>query len=92
MDKKRFFNFFFWNFRETTRHFPLRSQDRVTGANQNARKLLSTDLVNTKAKYTTWNIQIQNFKIRNKYWRFYGQRKIGNFPLKYARETGSDHL
>ena len=45
-------NFFFWNFRETTRHFSLRSQNseyprifQVTGANQNARKLLSTDLV-----------------------------------------------
>ena len=74
MDKKRFFNFFFWNFRETSCHFPLRSQNseypwifRVTGANHNARKLLSTDLINTKAKYTTWNIQIQNFKIRDKY-------------------------
>ena len=40
--------------RETTRHFSLRSQNgeytrifQVTGANQNARKLLSTDLVNT---------------------------------------------
>ena len=39
---------------ETTRHFSLRSQNseypwifRVTGANQNPRKLLSTDLVNT---------------------------------------------
>ena len=45
-------NFFLWNFRETTRHFILRSQNseypkifQVTGANQNARKLLSTDLV-----------------------------------------------
>ena len=53
--KKRFFNIFFWNFRETTRHFSVRSQNseyprifRVMGANQNARKLLSTDLVNTK--------------------------------------------
>ena len=25
--KKRFFNFFFWNFRETTRHFSFRSQN-----------------------------------------------------------------
>ena len=56
--KKRFFNFLFWNIRETTRHFSLRSQNseyprifRVTGANQNARKLLSTDLVNTKCFY-----------------------------------------
>ena len=58
MDKKCCFingyNFFFWNFRETTHHFPLPSQNseylwifRVTGANQNVRKLLSTDLVNT---------------------------------------------
>ena len=52
--KKCCFNFFFWNFRETKRHFSLRSRNseyprifRVTGANQNARKLLSTDLVNT---------------------------------------------
>ena len=52
------FNFFFWNIRETTRHFSLRSQNseyprifRVTGANQNARKLLSTDLVNTKCQH-----------------------------------------
>ena len=42
----------FLNFREKKRHFSLRSQNsehpwifRVTGANQNARKLLSTDLV-----------------------------------------------
>ena len=48
-------NFFFWNFRETKRHFSLRSQNseypmifQVTWANQNERKLLSTDLVNTK--------------------------------------------
>ena len=52
--RKRFFNFFFSNFRETTRRFSLRSQNseyprifQVTGANQNARELLSTDLVNT---------------------------------------------
>ena len=51
-------NFFFWNFRETRCHFSLRSQNseyprifRVTGANQNARKLLSTDLVNTNDDY-----------------------------------------
>ena len=51
-------NFFFWNFRETTRHFSLRLQNsecprifQVTGANQNARKLLSTDLVNTNNYY-----------------------------------------
>ena len=51
-------NFFFWNFRETTRHFSLCSQNneyprifQVTGANQNARKLLFTDLVNTKNGY-----------------------------------------
>ena len=49
-------NFFFWNFRETTRHFSLSSQNeyprifQVTRANQNARKLLSTDLVNTKSR------------------------------------------
>ena len=55
---KHFFNFFFWNCRETTRHFSLRSQNseyprifRVTEANQNARKLLSTDLVNTNVNY-----------------------------------------
>ena len=48
-------NFFFWNFSETTHHFCLRSQNseyprifQVTEASQNARKLLSTDLVNTK--------------------------------------------
>ena len=56
--KKCCFNFFFWNFRETTRHFSLRSQNseyprifQVTETNQNARKLLSTDLVNTKRNY-----------------------------------------
>ena len=55
--KKCFFNFF-WNFCETTCHFSLRSQNneypgifRVMGANQNARKLLSTDLVNTNRYY-----------------------------------------
>ena len=53
--KKRFFNFFFSNFRETTRHFSLGSQNseypsrfQVTGANQNMRELLFKDLVNTK--------------------------------------------
>ena len=58
-------NFFFWNFRETTRHFFLRSQNseyprifQVTGANQNARKLLSTDLVNTKRSYGEFNLQL----------------------------------
>ena len=56
--KKCFFNFFFLNFRETTRHFSLRSQNseyprifQVMGANQNVRKLLSTDLVNTNNDY-----------------------------------------
>ena len=56
--KKCCFKFFFWNFRETTRHFSLRTQNsecprifRVKGANQNARKLLSTDLVNTNYYY-----------------------------------------
>ena len=58
MEKKRFFNFFFWNLPETTRHFSLRWQNseyprifQVTGTDQNARKLLSTDLVNTKKSY-----------------------------------------
>ena len=58
--KKRFLNFLFCNFRETTHHLSLGSQNseysrifRVTGANQNARKLLSTDLVNTKCVYLT---------------------------------------
>ena len=58
--KKSFFNFFFWSFHETKRHFSLRSQNseyprifQATGANQNARKLLSTDLqlVNTNDLY-----------------------------------------
>jgi len=30
---------------------------RVRGGNQNARKLLSTDLVNTNAKYSNWESQ-----------------------------------
>jgi len=59
--KKRFFNFFFRNFHETTRHFSLCLQNskypriflKVTGANQNTRKLLSTDLVNTNGEYLT---------------------------------------
>jgi len=58
MDKKTLFQCLLQNFRETTGHFSLRSQNseyprifRVTGANQNARKLLSTDLVNTKVRY-----------------------------------------
>ena len=67
--KKRLFNFFFWNFRETTRNFSVRSQNseyprifRITGANQNARKLLSTDLVNTNNYYMAlshedWELQ-----------------------------------
>ena len=65
--KKRFFHFFFSNFRETTRHFSLSSQNSeyprifgVTGANQNARELLSTDLVNTKYIYfftrNSWSV------------------------------------
>ena len=61
--KKGFFNFFFSNFRETTRHFSLLSQNsenprifQLTGANQNGRKLLSTDLVNTKRMYS-WSIR-----------------------------------
>ena len=56
--KKCCFNFFFWNLRETTRDFSLRSQNseypricRVTRANQNARILLCTDLVNTNNIY-----------------------------------------
>ena len=58
MDKKTLPQFLLLNFHETTRHFSLGSQKseyprifRVTGANQNARKLLSTDLVNTNKKY-----------------------------------------
>ena len=58
--KKCCFNFFFWNFRETTRHFSLRSQNSeypriflVTGANQNTQILLSTDLVNTNVYFPT---------------------------------------
>ena len=57
MDKKCCFiyghNFFFWNFRRKARHFSLRSKNSEypRGANQNARKLLSTDLVNTKKTY-----------------------------------------
>ena len=53
--KKRFFNF---DGPFSTGHFSLRTQNseyprifQVTGANQNARKLLSTDLVNTNRCY-----------------------------------------
>ena len=56
--KKTLLQFFL---RETTRYFSLLSQNseyprifQVTGANQNARKLLSTDLVNTKHIYTSF--------------------------------------
>ena len=56
------FNFLFWNFRETMRNFSLRSQNseyprifQVTGANQNTRKLLSTDSVNTNNNYDNEN-------------------------------------
>ena len=58
MDKKTLLQFLLLKLRETTRHFSLGSQNseyprifRVTGANQNARKLLSTDLVSTKLRY-----------------------------------------
>ena len=51
-------NLLVWNVCVTTRHFSLRSQNRgyprifrVTGANQNAQKLLPTDLVNTNNNY-----------------------------------------
>ena len=58
--RKRSFNFFFSNFLETSCHFSLSSQSseyprifefQITGANQNARKLLATDLVSTKYNY-----------------------------------------
>ena len=59
--KKRFLNFFFWNFR----HFSLCSQNseyprifQVIGANQNARKLLFTDLVNTNHCYYCTRISV----------------------------------
>ena len=65
--KKCCFDFFFWNFRETTSHFSLRPRNseyprtfRVTGANQNARKLLSTDLVNTKVYYSFRKAKIRS--------------------------------
>ena len=68
--KTRFFNFFLWNFRETTRHFSLGSQNseyprifQVTGANQNARKLLSNDFVNTKSKYW-WGLTSLRLRVR----------------------------
>ena len=61
-------NFFFWNFREMKYHFSLRSQNneyprifQVTGAIQNERKLLSTDLVNTNVIY-----QIEAFRKNSK--------------------------
>ena len=61
------FNFFFRNFREMTPHSSLRSRNsdyprifRVTGANQNARKLLSTDLINTKVYYSFRKAKIRS--------------------------------
>ena len=70
-------NFVFWNFRETTRHFSLRSQNieyprifQVTGANQNARKLLSTDLVNTKYWYTHSKFVFEELYSKNT-WTFF---------------------
>ena len=66
--KKHYFNFFFWTFRETTRHFSLRLQNseyprifRVTGANQNARKLLSTDLENTYILLTKREVKMAGY-------------------------------
>ena len=50
--KKRFFNFFYWNFREMMHHFclPLQNSEyprifRVMGANHNAQKLVNTTLI-----------------------------------------------
>ena len=58
MDKKTLLQFLLLKFSQMTQHFSLLSQNseyprifRVTGANQNARKLLSTDLVNTNNNY-----------------------------------------
>ena len=72
--KKRFFNFFFWswNFCETKQHFSLRSQNseyprifQVTGANQNARKLLSTDLA------TTYSVALNNIVTAKLCWQIH---------------------
>ena len=67
-------NFFFWNSRETTRHFSLRSQNseylrlfQVTGANRNARILLPTDLVNTNSQLVAKNAFVGwalNFRVQ----------------------------
>ena len=84
--------FFFWNFRETTRHFSLRSQNseyprifQVTGANQNARKLLFTDLVNTNWTYPTPDRAPDSNDSQNGYqsigflWNFFNA-SLGNLP------------
>ena len=54
------------------RHFSLRSQNseyprifRVTGTNQNARKLLSTDLVNTKRIYSPLRYNVERTSVAN---------------------------
>ena len=82
--KKCCFNFFFWNFRKTTRHFSLGSQnismDQVTGTNQNAQKLPSTDLVNTKSHF--WRILQINLEGRENSaeagtWRVLGSFLVG---------------
>ena len=81
------YNFFFWNFRETTRHFSHRSQNseyprifRVTGANQNVRKLLSTDLVNTKQLLDEVEHDIMNYQ----------NRGLCNLPKPKAEEDNTD--
>ena len=85
--KKCFFNFFFWNFRETTRHFSLRSQNseyprifQVTGANQNARKLLSTDLVNSN-NYCPLTCLYMNICHSEKYYKTLPKIGIGQSTI-----------
>ena len=80
--KKYCFNFFFWNFRETMLHFSLRSQNSVTGTNQNARKLLSTDLVNTNLKYARISLASYIYQLCDvRIWNSWIERNLKNMAL-----------
>ena len=78
---KKCFNFIFWNFREMTRHFLSVHKTvnfprifQVTGTNQNARKLLSSDLVILMLIIISYLSHLYNIDVEHQeqQWRTHG--------------------
>ena len=91
MDKKRFFNFFFWNFRETTRYFSLRSQNseypRLLYGKPSLRQIPVLWLVLSRSGFAVRTVSVET--VQSVYFCFGARPANSKFATKTAKSVNN---